>query len=202
MEQLKKISERTGITVEQLGIIAGLENRDKVMDVLVNGSAMWGDQGLNGHYWCEMPDGRIIDEWFYDECRDVMKIKNKTLKYYPCKNPITNAVMIKKARTLVNDLGGDEINALLYGKNVEKCCMYNAIANCYKHGGTLRFGSLGLDTDCGGITLWIFGKEDFSTFNDFVKQGEGGAWTVRDQEKAEKYAFKLGMATGYFKPRK
>jgi hypothetical protein len=43
--------------------------------------------------------------------------------------------------------------------------------------------------------MWIFGNEDFNTFNDFVKQGNAEAWTVRDKKKAEKYAFKLGMAT-------
>jgi putative hemolysin len=204
ISKLKELSKRTGITVEQLEIIFTLENSEKIIDVLANGSSMWGDEGLNGHFWCEMPDGTIIDEWFdnYDQCRRVMKIKNKTLKYYPCKNPITTAVMIKKARTLVNDLGGDEINTLLYGKNVEKCCMYNAIANCHKHGGTLRFGSLGLDTDCGGITMWIFGNEDFNTFNDFVKQGDGTSWTTRNQQKAELYCLKLGADIGMFKTRK
>lgn len=200
ISRLKEISDLTGITVGQLMTISTLENPEKIIDVLANGSSMWGDHGLNGHFWCEMPDGTIIDEWFdkYDEYRISWKIKNKTLIHYPCKNPITNAVMIKKARTLVNDLGGDEINTLLYGKNVEKCCMYNAIANCHKHGGTLRFGSLGLTTDCGGITFWIFGNEEFSTFNDFTKECDGSV-TVRNQKKAELYCLKLGVNIGMFK---
>jgi len=198
------LEELTGLPRSTIEIIKRLENAEKILDVLINGSAMWGNYGLNGHFWCEMPDGKIIDDWFdtYDKCRSVMKINNKTLKYYPCKNAITTAVMIKKARTLVNDLGGDEINATIFRKNVKNDCMYNAIANCHIYGGTLRFGSLGLDTDCGGITVWIFGNEDFQTFNDFVKQGDGGTWTVRNQKKAEKYAVKLGMETGMFQTRK
>jgi hypothetical protein len=195
-----------GLTAEQIEIVKSLtdEQVSKVLDVLITGADMWGEYGLNGHYWCEMPDGKIIDEWFdnYNQCRDAMKVGNKKLKYYPCNNPITTAVMIKKARTLVDALGGDEINALIFKKNVAEKCMFNAIANCYIHGGTLRFGSLGLDTDCGSVTLWIFGNEDFQTFHDFVKQGEGGTWTVRNQKKAEKYAVKLGMETGMFKTRK
>lgn len=183
------------ITREQREIITnmGEEKGLKILNVLINSSSLWGDYGLNGHYWCEMPDGTIVDEWFdyYDQPRRAMEVKNRTLKYYPCINPITSAVMIKKAMKLVVDMGGDEINALLFGKNQPQKCMFNAIANCHKHGGTLRFGSLGLDTDCGGLTLWIYGNETFKTYNDFVKEDPGDKWTIRNQEKAKKYAKKL-----------
>jgi hypothetical protein len=184
-----------GLTAEHIEIVNSLtdEQVSKVLDVLITGGDMWGEYGLNGHYWCEMPDGKIIDDWFdtYDKCRRVMKINNKTLKYYPCTNPIATAVMIKKARTLVDAMGGDEINALIFKKNVAKKCMFNAIANCHIHGGTLRFGSLGLDTDCGSVTVWIYGNEDFQTFNDFVKQGDGHQATIRNPKTAEKYFRKL-----------
>jgi hypothetical protein len=185
-----------GFTDEHIEIILGLgEAGQKATDVLVTGAEMWGDHGLNGHYWCEMPDGRIIDDWFdnYDQCRDAMKIKNKELKYVPCKNPITTAVMMKKARTLVDALGGDEINATIFRKNVQQKCMFNAFANCYIHGGTVRFGSLGLDTDCGGVTLWIFGHEEYTTYNDFTKETltQEERMTIRNLKKAQKYFRKL-----------
>jgi hypothetical protein len=186
------MENNTGLTREQIEIITdmGEEKGMKIVDVLIAGSSLWGEYGLNGHYWCEMPDGTIVDEWFdyYDQPRNMMNVKNRTLKHYPCTNPITSAVMIKKAMKLVADMGGDEVNALLFGKNQPQKCMFNAIANCYKHGGTLRFGSLGLDTDCGSVTMWIFGNEDFKTYNDFVKEDPGEKWTVRDPTKAKKYA--------------
>jgi len=184
-----------GFTAEHIEIMNGLTDvqTSRVLNVLITGADMWGEYGLNGHYWCEMPDGKIIDEWFYDQCRDAMKVGNKTLKYYPCTNPITTAVMIKKARALVDALGGDEINALIFKKNVAQKCMFNAIANCYIHGGTLRFGSLGLDTDCDSVTLWIFGNEDFKTFKDYTKETENQneRMTIRNSKKAEKYFRKL-----------
>jgi hypothetical protein len=195
-------SKHNGFSDEQIEILSEMEEEkaNRVVDVMVGGADMWGDYGLNGHYWCELPDGKIIDGWFdnYDECRKAMLIKNKVLVHYPCPNPITTAVMLKKAKTLVDAMGGDEINALLFEKNRPQKCMFNAIANCYKYGGTLRFGSLGINTDCGGITIWIYGNETFKTFNDFVKQGEGGCWTVRDQKKAEKYCKKLGVSISRF----
>jgi len=188
-------STTKGLTAEQIEIVKSLtdEQVSKVLDVLITGADMWGEYGLNGHYWCEMPDGKIIDEWFYDQCRDAMKVGNKTLKYYPCANPITTAVMIKKARALVDAMGGDEINALIFKKNVARKCMFNAIANCYNHGGTLRFGSLGLDTDCGSVTMWIYGNEDFKTYKDYTKETENQneRMTIRNPKKAEKYFRKL-----------
>lgn len=195
-------TKQNGFSDEQIEILIamGEEKAMRVVDVMVGGADMWGDYGLNGHYWCELPDGKIIDPWFdnYTECRKVMKIKNKTLVHYPCANPITTAVMLKKARKLVDEMGGDEVNSILFEKNRPQKCMFNAIANCHKHGGTLRFGSLGINTDCEGITIWIYGNEAFKTFNDFVKQGEGGCWTIRNQQKAELYCLKLGISIGRF----
>jgi len=76
------LEQLTGLPRSTIEIIKRLENAEKILDVLINGSAMWGNYGLNGHFWCEMPDGKIIDDWFdtYDKCRSAVKINNKTLK--------------------------------------------------------------------------------------------------------------------------
>ena len=171
------------------------EQLKKAQMELTTGVPMWGEYGLNGHFWCEAPNGEVIDHWWksYDDCRKTMGIQNKKLIYYPCTNPVTNAIMTKKVKTLIANMGGEEIIEHMFSEPRENKCMLNAMAQVKKTGGTLRFGSLALHTDDEVITCWLSGHEDFKTYADYTRKDMPLQWTIRDEKKAKKYAKKIAQ---------
>lgn len=137
-----------------------------------------GDAKLNGHFWCERPDGTIWDneELGQTKCRQGLKIKNKKIDYYKCENALTNAIMTKKIKDCIKSLTGDYETSLTlldecYGdmEDAGLSCMYNATVRAKRCGGTVVFGSIGLKHDNNLIICWLSGDRTFSTFADFTK---------------------------------
>jgi len=157
-----------------------------------------GDAGLNGHCWSERPDGTIDDEDHYaDECRSVMKIKNRKINYYECSNPLTIKIIIKKIEQAVSVLTGDFKTSLqlldeCWVQPMENSCMFNALIKSKRNGGTVKFGSIGIDSDDGSITFWLSGNKKFSTFNDFIApENMCDRFTINHPDKAVSMATKL-----------
>jgi hypothetical protein len=154
-----------------------------------------GEAGLNGHFWCELPDGTIADDWWdnYDQCRTTMGIKNKNLKYYECSNPITTKVMMKKLEQSIAVMTGDYETSLilfneLWEENGEQSCMFNALSTAQKTGGKVKFGSLGINSDDDAVTFWFSGDDKFSTVADFFAAHNTSRWTIRCKDAARAWA--------------
>lgn len=159
-----------------------------------------GEEGLNGHFWVENPDGTITDDWWsdYDKCRTTMGIKNKNLKYYECPNPLTTKVMMKKLEQSIAVMTGDYKTSLtllndLWEENGEQSCMFNAAVTALRNGGEVKFGSLGLNSDDDAVTFWFAGNDKFSTVADYFSKLETPNWTIRDKKVAHQWARQLAM---------
>jgi len=136
--------------------------------------SQFGDDGLNGHFWVER-NGKVVDTYWdsYNDCRRTMRIKNKTLLYFECTNKLTTAIMMSKVKKSITILTGDYDTSLEYlchrlRKPMEDCCMFNAFVEAHLNGGEIKFGSLGINTDDGGLTCWLSGNSKFTTFADYT----------------------------------
>jgi len=145
------------------------------------GNPFGGEAGLNGHFWCVRPDGTVWDEedLGQEECRKVLRMKNKDVYYYECQNPLTNAIMTKKLQNHIKVITGDYETSLTlldecYGEFEARCCMFNATIRAKRCGGKVVFGSVGLQSDDKKVTAWLYGGKGFSTFADFTRETVGG----------------------------
>lgn len=163
-----------------------------------------GEEGLNGHFWCELPDGTIADDWWsnYDQCRTTMGIKNKNLKYYECPNPLTTKIMMKKLEQSIAVMTGDYKTSLillneLWEENGEQSCMFNATVTAMRNGGQVKFGSLGINSDDDAVTFWFSGDDKFSTVADFFAAHETSRWTIRCKDAARAWAVEQERLLAY-----
>jgi hypothetical protein len=133
---------------------------------------------FNGHFWVELDDGTIYDDYCWDDKDEFRKYfgikKNNILEYDKCQNFMTHKlVMCMLDRNLTQ--GGlllEDAKRLL-GENwitTKLMCMFNATANQYKLGGKVVFGCVYMNSDCGNKRRYICGGENFLTFNDFKKE--------------------------------
>lgn len=137
-----------------------------------------GMNDFNGHFWVKTDDGRIVDDamWYdkdaFKECFGITK--DNPIVYEPNENIITNMV-IKKMLEKYLCVAGDEWNVVCelfgkYWKPLPLCCMFNAIANQYKYGGTIHFGCNYMMADDGVVRHYIRGGENFIHYADFKKE--------------------------------
>jgi hypothetical protein len=133
---------------------------------------------FNGHFWVELDDGTIYDDYSWDDKEDFRRYfgikKNNTLQYEKCENYMTHRiVMTMLERTLTaGGLSYEEAKRLLgeYWTTEHLCCMFNATANQYRMGGRVVFGCVYMMSDCGKKKRYICGGENFTTYNDFKKE--------------------------------
>lgn len=152
-----------------------IEEINKILEVKVEKAGL---HDFNGHFWVELEDGTIYDnyEWKDKEAfRRYFGIKkNNTLEYDKCENWTTyKIVMTMLERQLTQGGLSLEEAKRLFGENWEplpRACMFNAIANQYRLGGQIVFGCVYMKSDCGTKRRYICGGENFTTFNDFKKQ--------------------------------
>tara|TARA_R110000751_G_scaffold7427_1_gene30357 strand:+ start:515 stop:1120 length:606 start_codon:yes stop_codon:yes gene_type:complete len=133
---------------------------------------------FNGHFWVELDDGTIVDDAKFPDKKEFMGCfsikKCSKIRYDECKNPMTNIVvmnMLKKYLTALGDKWEDVCDLFgKYWKPLKLCCMFNAIANQNKYGGTIKFGCNYMFGDDGITRYYIRGGEGFSTYGDFKKE--------------------------------
>jgi hypothetical protein len=151
------------------------EELNKILEVREEGK---GINDFNGHFWVEMDDGTIYDDYNWDDKEDFRRYfgikKNNTLEYEKCENYITHRiVMTMLERTLTQGGLPLEDAKRLFGENWETthlCCMFNATANQYRMGGRVVFGCVYMMSDCGTKKRYICGGENFTTYHDFKKE--------------------------------
>lgn len=133
---------------------------------------------FNGHFWVELDDGTIYDDYDWDDKEDFRKYfgikKNNTLEYDKCPNFITHKIVMTMLDRMLTQ-GGlplEEAKQLMgdYWVTAKRCCLFNAIANQNKKGGKVVFGCVYMNSDCGKKRRYICGGENFVTFNDYKKQ--------------------------------
>jgi hypothetical protein len=137
-----------------------------------------GINDFNGHFWVELDDGTVYDDYEWNDKEQFRKYfgikKNTDLEYDKCPNFMTHKIVMSMLdRTLTKGGLALEEAKRLFGENWKSqhcCCMFNATANQYKMGGTVVFGCVYMNSDCGKKRRYICGGENFSTFNDYKKQ--------------------------------
>jgi hypothetical protein len=152
-----------------------VEEINKILEVKTDKA---GIHDFNGHFWVELEDGTIYDDYNWEDKEDFRRYfgikKNNTLEYDKCENFLTyKLVMTMLDRTLTQGGLPLEEAKRLFGENWISCrlsCMFNATANQYKMGGKVVFGCVYMNSDCGKKRRYICGGENFSTFNDFKKE--------------------------------
>ena len=152
-----------------------IEEINKILEVKTEKAGL---HDFNGHFWVELEDGTIYDDYEWKDKNAFRKYfgirKNNTLEYDKCENWTTyNIVMTMLERRLTQ--GGLELEEAkkLFGENWKSlplCCMFNAVANQYKYGGKIVFGCVYMWNDQHTKRRYICGGEGFSTFNDFKKE--------------------------------
>jgi hypothetical protein len=152
-----------------------IEEINKILEVKTEKAGL---HDFNGHFWVELEDGTIYDDYVWsdkDAFRRYFGIKkNNTLEYDKCENWNTYKIVmtILERRLTQGGLSLDEAKRL-FGENwttTPLCCMFNAVANQYKYGGKIVFGCVYMKSDCGKKRRYICGGENFTTFNDFKKE--------------------------------
>ena len=150
------------------------EEFDKILEVKIERAGL---HDFNGHFWVELEDGTIYDDYTWEDkdffcCYFGIK-KNKTLNYDKCQNWNTYKIVmtILERQLTRGGLSLDEAKRLFgeHWTTTSLCCMFNAVANQYKYGGNIAFGSVYIKSDCGKKKHYISGGENFTTFNDFKK---------------------------------
>lgn len=134
---------------------------------------------FNGHFWVELPDGTIIDDYDWDKEINQFKRffnirrKSKTLSYERCDNELTNKVFIGLLHKSLTQSGLTlETAYKMFGVMWHPrrlCCMFNSVRNQYLHGGKIVFGCLYMTSDDGTLKHYISGGADFNTIHDFKK---------------------------------
>ena len=140
-----------------------------------------GIDDFNGHFWVELEDGTIVDDYDWEheinDFRHYYRIeKNNKLEYDRCDNELTNKVIIGM---LHKDLtkGGLSLDTayMLFGKLWTPQlhnCMYNSVANQYNYrnkNAKIVFGCVYMKSDDNKWKHYICGGENFQTFYDFKK---------------------------------
>jgi len=138
---------------------------------------------FNGHFWVELPNGEIIDDYDWDhELNDFkrffsIKRRNSVLEYERCNNNATNKIVFEMLDRLLLR-GGLTLEETyeLFGtlwQPERLCCMFNAVANQYKlkeQGAKIVFGCVYMKSDNNIKKHYICGGENFQTFYDFKKE--------------------------------
>jgi hypothetical protein len=151
------------------------EQFNKIFEVKTDKAGL---HDFNGHFWVELEDGTVYDDYDWTDTGEFRQYfgikKNNTLEYDKCENFTTYKIVITMLERLLTQggLSLDEAKRLFGEHWVSQrlTCMFNAVANQHKFGGTIVFGCVYMKSDCGNKRRYICGGENFSTFKDFKKE--------------------------------
>jgi hypothetical protein len=134
---------------------------------------------FNGHFWVELDDGSVLDDYDWDKEINQFKRyfnirrKGKELIYERCMNELTNKVFIGLLHKDLTKSGlsletAYKMFGLLWSP-ARLCCMFNSVRNQYVKCGKVVFVCFYMPSDDGKKKHYISGGENFQTMFDFKK---------------------------------
>jgi len=134
---------------------------------------------FNGHFWVEMEDGSVLDD--YDWNKEVKQFKkcfgirrtDAVLEHDKCEAELTQKVVMSLLNKYLTQSGMTVEEAYrffgIYWSPKRLCCMFNAVRNQALHGGKVVFGCVFMRSDDGKKKHYISGGANFTTLHDFKK---------------------------------
>ena len=119
---------------------------------------------IDGHFWVQTYDGKIIDPYFQKEYDFIKKFNDLTDEMVHLETHPTIQ------RRMISIFKKSKSQKYIINMNIIQPyqCFSNSMIEIKKSGGTLKFGSMGWHKKLGGVH-YEFGGEKFSYIDYFVK---------------------------------